>query len=95
MPLEFRDKLATLSGVVTVDEVEQLATWLRATPRARVNMRRCSHLHTGAFQAMLRFRPKVTAAPADAFLAGRVLPLLAGTGGKSEEADGGPRIEPD
>jgi hypothetical protein len=83
LPLEFRDTLATLSGVVTVDEVEQLATWLRATPRARVNMRRCNHLHTGAFQAMLRFRPKVTVAPTDPFLAVRVLPLLEGGSGSS------------
>ena len=83
MPLEFRDTLATLSGVVTVDEVEQLATWLRATPRARVNLRHCNHLHTGAFQAMLRFRPKVTAAPTDPFLAVRVLPLLEGGNGSS------------
>ena len=78
MPLELGETTATLSGVVTVDEVEQLAGWLRATARPRVNLRRCTHLHTAAFQAMVRFRPKVTAAPADAFLAERVLPLLVG-----------------
>nr|WP_296070915.1 hypothetical protein [uncultured Actinoplanes sp.] len=83
MPLEFRDTLASLSGVVTVDEVEQLATWLRATPKARISLRRCNHLHTGAFQAMLRFQPKITAAPADPFLAVQVLPLLVGTSGTS------------
>ena len=63
MPLELGDTTATLTGVVTVDEVEQLAGWLRVTARPKVNLRRCNHLHTGAFQAMLRFRPKVTAAP--------------------------------
>lgn len=78
MPIEFRDTLATLSGVVTVDEVDQFAGWLRTTPKARVSLRRCGHLHTGAFQAMLRFRPKVTSAPTDPFLAMRVLPLLRG-----------------
>ena len=81
MPLELGDTTATLIGVVTVDEVEQLAGWLRVTARPRVNLRRCNHLHTGAFQAMLRFRPKVTAAPADAFLSAQVLPLLAGSSG--------------
>ena len=83
MPLELHETTATLTGVVTVDEVEQLAAWLRSTPKAKINLRKCNHLHTGAFQAMLRFRPKVTAAPTDAFLAAQVLPLLAGSGGVS------------
>lgn len=83
MPLELGDTTATLTGVVTVDEVEQLTTWLRVTARPRVNLRRCNHLHTGAFQAMLRFRPKISAAPTDAFLAAQVLPLLAGSDGRA------------
>ncbi|WP_051807151.1 hypothetical protein [Actinoplanes subtropicus] len=78
MPLELGDTTATLTGVVTADEVEQLAAWLRMTARPRVNLRRCDHLHAGAFQAMLRFRPRVSGAPADAFLAAQVLPLLTG-----------------
>ena len=80
MPLELGDTTATLIGVVTVDEVEQLAGWLRVTARPKVNLRRCSHLHTGAFQAMMRYRPRISAAPADPFLATRVLPLLASGG---------------
>lgn len=86
MPLEFSDTTATLTEVVTVDEVEQLAGWLRSTPKARVNLRKCNHLHTGALQALLLFRPKIAAAPTDAFLATRVLPLLTGgTGTRSRE----------
>jgi hypothetical protein len=80
LPLELGDTTATLTGAVTVDEVEQLAGWLRATARPKVNLRRCSHLHTGAFQAMMRFRPKISAPPADPFLATQVLPLLASGG---------------
>ena len=80
MPLELGDTTATLIGAVTVDEVEQLAGWLRATARPKVNLRRCSHLHTGAFQAMMRFRPKISAVPADPFLATQVLPPLASGG---------------
>jgi hypothetical protein len=76
LPLELGDTTATLTGAVTVDEVEQLAGWLRATAKPRINLRRCGHLHTGAFQLLLRFRPRITAAPTDPFLAGRVLPML-------------------
>ena len=81
MPLELHDDSATLVGVVTVDEVEQLAGWLRAAPRPKVNLRRCNHLHTGALQALLLFRPKISSAPTDAFLAAQVLPLLNGSSG--------------
>jgi hypothetical protein len=83
LPLELHDTAATLSGVITVDEVEPFAAWLRTTVKPRVSLRRCNHLHTGALQAMLLFRPKISAAPTDAFLAAQVLPLLAGSGGVS------------
>ena len=76
MPVELGDKGAVLSGVVTVEEVEALAGWLRTTIRPKVNMRNCTHLHTGAFQALLRFQPKIGSAPLDSFLAGQVMPLL-------------------
>ena len=81
MPLELHDENASLIGVVTVDEVEQLVGWLRSSQRPRVSLRRCNHLHTGALQALLLFRPKISAAPKDAFLATQVLPLLTGAGG--------------
>lgn len=81
MPLEFHDSSVSLSGVVTVDEVEQLTAWLRNTPKARISLRRCNHLHTGALQALLYFRPKISAAPTDAFLAAQVLPMLRGSNG--------------
>ena len=90
MPLELLDNTCTLTGVVTVDEVEPLAAWLRTTPKPRVNLRKCNHLHTGALQAMLLFRPKVSAAPADAFLAARVLPLLTGGNGTRRRPESEP-----
>ncbi|QTE29359.1 hypothetical protein [Pengzhenrongella sicca] len=79
MSLQMRDRVATLSGVLTVDEVEPLVAWLRATRGASVNLRECTHLHTGAFQALLCFRPKVSAAPRDPFLAAHVFPWLTST----------------
>ena len=81
MPLELHDDSATLVGVVTVDEVEQLAGWLRAARRPKVSLRRCNHLHTGALQALLLFQPRITSSPTDAFLASQVLPLLRGSSG--------------
>jgi len=83
LPLELNEHTATLSDVVTVDEVEPLVAWLRATAKPKVNLRRCNHLHTGALQALLLFQPRITSAPADAFLATQVLPLLRGSSGVS------------
>ncbi len=76
MPLSLRESSATLSGVIAVDDVEKLVAWLRATPKGRVNLRNCTHMHTGAFQALWLFRPKISVAPADPFLATQVHPLL-------------------
>ena len=81
MPLELNETTATLSDVVTVDEVEPLVAWLRATTKPKVNLRRCNHLHTGALQALLLFQPRITSAPSEAFLAAQVLPLLRGSSG--------------
>ncbi|KUL35835.1 hypothetical protein [Actinoplanes awajinensis] len=80
MPLELHDENATLVGVVAVDEVEQLVGWLRSCSRPRVSLRKCSHLHTGALQALMLFQPKISAVPRDPFLAAQVLPLLTGAG---------------
>ncbi|GAA1605959.1 hypothetical protein [Actinoplanes couchii] len=90
MPLELHEETANLVGVVTVDEVEQLVGWLRTAKRPRVALRRCNHLHTGALQALLLFRPKISSAPADAFLAAQVLPLLAGGGGPAKPGSESP-----
>ena len=76
MSLQLHDRVATLSGVLTVDEVEPLVAWLRTTEGASVNLRHCTHLHTGAYQALLCFRPRVSAVPRDLFLAAHVLPWL-------------------
>ncbi|MCM4076059.1 hypothetical protein [Paractinoplanes hotanensis] len=81
MPLELNETTATLSDVVTVDEVEPLVAWLRITGKPKVNLRRCNHLHTGALQALLLFQPRITSSPTDAFLATQVLPLLRGSSG--------------
>ena len=76
MPLELRDRTATIVDALAVEEVDQLVGWLRSTDRPRVNLRRCTHLHTGAVQALILFQPKISAPPTDSFLAHHVLPLL-------------------
>jgi hypothetical protein len=90
LPLELHEETANLVGVVTVDEVEQLVGWLRTAKRPKVALRRCNHLHTGALQALLLFRPKISSAPSDAFLAAQVLPLLAAGSGTTSRQGSDP-----
>ena len=87
MPLELHENTATLSGVVTVDEVEPFVAWLRSADKPKVNLRRCNHLHTGALQALLLFQPRITSAPADGFLSTQVLPLLRGSSGTPDRQE--------
>jgi ABC-type transporter Mla MlaB component len=75
MPLEL-GATAVLTGTVTVEEAEPLASWLRDHHSAQIDLSRCTHLHTAALQALLSARPTIAAEPADAFLARWILPLL-------------------
>lgn len=77
MPLAFTERTATLSGDVTVEDAEPLATWLRRTRSPRVRLGTCTHLHAAALQALLAARPVVAVTPTDPFLARWVMPLLA------------------
>lgn len=80
MPLQFGSRTAILSGVVTIDDTESLATWLRtcgsARTPARVDLAAATHLHTAVLQAMMAARVQVSASPTDPFLRAWVAPLL-------------------
>ena len=76
MPLQLGSQTAVLEGVVTVEDAEPLAAWLRRTTTPRVNLRRCTHLHTAALQCLLAGGVKVSVPPSDDFLRRWILPLL-------------------
>ncbi len=86
MPLELRDRTAVLSGVVTVEDAEPLAEWLRDNGDGRVALRRCTHAHTAVVQALLRYRPRLLSRPVDPVLAVHLVPLLTRDGDAVEGA---------
>ena len=75
MPLEL-GAAAVLTGTVTVEDAEPLASWLRDHHDGQVDLSACTHLHTAALQALLSSRPVITAPPADDFLIRWILPIL-------------------
>jgi hypothetical protein len=76
VPVTLSRNVATLSGVVSVDDAEPLAQWLRDTARPKVKLAGCIHLHTAVLQALLAARPSIASAPTEPFLARWIFPLL-------------------
>jgi hypothetical protein len=77
VPVTLSPDVATLTGVVRVDDAEPLAQWLRETGQPRVDLAGCTHLHTAALQALLAARVELVSAPVEPFLARWITPLLA------------------
>lgn len=76
MPLQLGSRTAVLDGIVTVEDAEPLTAWLRVTPRPRVNLRDCTHLHTAALQALLVAGARISVPPLDGFLLASAMPSL-------------------
>jgi hypothetical protein len=80
MPARFDDDRLLLSGVVTIEEAEQIRDLLACHPRAGLDLAACEHLHTAALQVLLSARRAVVRRPEDAFLTAWILPELLARG---------------
>lgn len=69
MPIRYLKTHAALEGIVSVEDAEALAQWLQERKAAKVHLARCEHLHAAALQALLVWRPQMSANVADAPLA--------------------------
>lgn len=69
MPVRYLKKHAALEGHVSVDDAEALAQWLREQRVPAVHLGKCEHVHAAVLQVLLALRPRVSAAPPDAWLA--------------------------
>lgn len=76
MPVVLERNLARFVDVCTVEEVMTVHEWLLKHKSARIDLSACTHMHTALLQLLLAVRPKLAAAPTDAFLAAWVAPLL-------------------
>ena len=76
MPARLDDDRLFLSGVVSIEEAEQLRDLLACHPHLTVDLAACEHLHTAALQVLLAARRPVASPPEDAFLAAWIVPEL-------------------
>jgi len=76
MPISYKKTVAVLEGHCGIDEAETLLGWLLENPKGKLNLKRCSHLHTAVLQVMMALSPKVSAWPEDPTIATWLQPLL-------------------
>jgi hypothetical protein len=76
MAMEFRKKMAVLSGAVGVDDAEKLLEWLQTKPAAQVDLAACTHIHPANLQVLMAAGVPVSAWPQEAALADWLRPVL-------------------
>jgi hypothetical protein len=76
MPIRYTKTTAHLEGECTVEEALDLAEWLRAPSRKKVDLSACTHVHASVLQCLIALAPTVAAPFGDALLAQRLQPLL-------------------
>jgi hypothetical protein len=69
MPIRYLKKHAALEGSVTADDAEALVTWMRDQNAPVVHLGKCEQLHAAVLQVLLALNPRVSAMPADPWLA--------------------------
>ncbi|MBW4047133.1 MAG: hypothetical protein HIU89_04130 [Proteobacteria bacterium] len=65
MTIEYKRNVASLQGVVTVDDAESLLAWLQGHKKAKVTLAACTHMHCANLLILLALRPLITAWPED------------------------------
>ena len=68
MAIEFGKTTAVVDGRCDAEDVPGLIEWLHDRKRPRVNLSRCSHLHTAALQVLMAGRVEITKQPSDPML---------------------------
>jgi ABC-type transporter Mla MlaB component len=69
MPVEIKKKEAKLTGVLGIEEAEELYNFLVEKKKPKVDLSEVEHLHTACLQLLLVFKPDVVALPQDKELA--------------------------
>lgn len=69
MSIRYLKKYAALEGHVGVDDAEALSQWLRNQNAPAVHLGKCAQVHSAVLQVLLALNPRISAPPADPWLA--------------------------
>lgn len=76
MPIRLMKTKAAFEGAVSVEEADSLQAWLLETPKARVDLARCTHLHPASLQVLLAAAIPPASLPEDPALRAWLAPLF-------------------
>lgn len=68
MAITYQKKVAVFDDIVGVEEADGLLEWLRRSPRNRLDLAACTHLHAANLQVMMTAKPSIAVWPKDANL---------------------------
>ena len=74
MPIRYLKKHAALEGLVTAEDAEALSNWLRDQNTPAVHLGKCEQVHAAVLQVLLALSPRISAPPADPWLAQALAP---------------------
>ncbi|MFT5716807.1 MAG: hypothetical protein ACI9T7_000985 [Oleiphilaceae bacterium] len=63
MPIKFKKTVAVCENLCTIEEAENLLAWLLDTPKGKVNLKKCTGLHTAIYQVLMALNPPISALP--------------------------------
>lgn len=69
MALEIVKNKAVVTEELRVEDAEVLLEWLIKSPRGRLDLAACTHLHCANLQVLLAARPRIMAWPTEERLA--------------------------
>ncbi|MBF7073191.1 hypothetical protein ISG33_07255 [Glaciecola sp. MH2013] len=63
MPITYKKTVAVLDDNCDIEEAEELLSWLIEKPKAKVNLKNLSHMHTAILQVIMASNTEVSAWP--------------------------------
>jgi len=76
MPIEFKSNLAIFQDVVSVEEADDLLSWLQNNPSGKMNLASCTHLHPANLQVLIAANANIVKWPNDKSLTGWLASVL-------------------
>lgn len=75
MAIEYKKQVAHLKDLIGAEEADTLFAWLQNTPKATLNLSKCTHLHAAVLQVLLFLQPSIVL-PENTALADWLTPLV-------------------
>ncbi len=65
MAITYDKKLAVFQEAISIEEADGLMEWLIKTPKSKIDLTQCQHLHAAILQVLMAAKPVISAWPQD------------------------------